>query len=64
MDANAGAQPCSLLSHRLLGAGRVASRLSSASRTDFAMRGFAISFLMLARVERASFFLLPLRDML
>jgi hypothetical protein len=37
---------------------RSASKINSATRTDFAIRGFAISFLMLARVALSDSFLI------
>ena len=42
---------------------RMVTRFSSAILTDLAMRGFAISFLTLSRVELSSSFLAFLRNM-
>src|SRR5438034_3656285 len=48
---------CSLAFPRLTGMIRAAARFASSSRADLAMRGFAISFMMLASVTSPNSFL-------
>jgi hypothetical protein len=50
-------EPTATFFHRLPGAIRAVARFISSSRADLVMRGFAISFRMLARVAAASSFL-------